>query len=329
MQDTDFWKDQKNAKEISQKIAELKEEIETSEEIKKEFTDISLLCDIAKDDPSMQKDLEIRFQQLREKLQKEEFRIFLSGKYDNKNALLEIFSGAGGQDAQDWATMLLRMYERYCAAKGFSAKVLHQSFGEGGGPEGRIGTKSVTLEIRGNYAYGFLKKESGVHRLVRISPFNAQKLRHTSFALVDVLPEIDQSESEIEVNPSDLKLETFKSSGPGGQYVNKTESAVRITHVPTGIVVSCQTERMQGKNREHAMKILYAKLYQLRESEHKKELKEIKGSVVSASWGNQARSYVLHPYKLVKDLRTQFETSDTQGILSGDLDDFISAEIRT
>ena len=224
--------------------------------------------------------------------------------------------------------MLLRMYERYCSAKGFSVKVLHQSFGDPGGPEGRIGTKSATLEIKGNYAYGFLKKEAGVHRLVRISPFNSQKLRHTSFALVDVLPEINENESEIEIKLSDLKLETFKSSGPGGQYVNKTESAIRITHIPSGIVVSCQTERMQGKNREHAMKILYAKLYQLRKEGHKETLKEIKGDSISASWGNQIRSYVLHPYQMVKDLRTQFETSDTQGVLDGDLDNFISAEMK-
>lgn len=262
------------------------------------------------------------------KIEEQEFKIFLSGKYDRGNAIMEIFSGAGGQDSQDWATMLLRMYEKYCAKKGFEFLVLHQAFGEGGGPEGRIGTKSATLEIRGRYAYGYLKKESGVHRLVRISPFNAQKLRHTSFAMVNVLPEIKEKESEIKIKPEDLKIDTFKSSGPGGQYVNKTESAVRITHVPTGIVVASQTERLQGKNKDNAMKILYAKLSQLKEEDRAKKIKEIKGEQISASWGNQIRSYVLHPYKMVKDLRTQYETSDAEGVLEGDLEDFIDAELK-
>jgi peptide chain release factor 2 len=245
-------------------------------------------------------------------------------------------------DAQDWAAMILRMYERYCAKKGFKTQILHQSFGDAGGPDGRIGLKSATLEIKGKYAYGFLKKEAGVHRLVRISPFSAQKLRHTSFALVNVLPEISEESQEISVNPQDLKIDTFKASGPGGQYVNKTESAVRISHLPTGIIVSCQTERLQGKNKERAMKILLSKLYQLKEENKEKELKKIKidqaqswraptataGGGISASWGNQIRSYVIHPYKLAKDLRTQFETSDIEGVLDGDLDKFVEAEIR-
>ena len=242
---------------------------------------------------------------------------------------MEIFSGAGGIDAQDWATILLRMFERYCERKAFQVKVIHQSFGEGGGPEGRIGTKSATLEIKGSYAYGFLKNESGVHRLVRQSPFSAKKLRHTSFVLVEVLPEVGKKEQEeIKIKPEDLRLDTFRSSGPGGQYVNKRESAVRITHLPTGTIVSSQSERLQGLNKDKAMKVLYAKLYQLKEAERKKELKEIKGKTVSASWGNQIRSYVLHPYKLVKDLRTGVETSDVEEVLDGDLDKFIEKEIR-
>jgi peptide chain release factor 2 len=242
---------------------------------------------------------------------------------------LEIYSGAGGQDSQDWAAMLLRMYEKYCASKGFKATILHQAFGQAGGPEGRIGIKSVTVAINGNYAYGFLKKESGVHRLVRISPFNAQKLRHTSFALVNILPELDEKDFSTEIKPDDLKIDTYKSSGPGGQYVNKTESAVRITHIPSGIVAASQTEMLQGKNKSNAMKILYAKLYQLKEEKHAKELKEIKGAAKSIEFGNQIRSYVLHPYKMVKDLRTQYETSDTEGVLNGKLDEFIEAEIKS
>ena len=321
-QSEDFWKDQKNAAQISQKISVLKEEIKTVENLVKELNDLKELEALGQ----IEEDLIFK---LAKEIEKQEFRIFLSGKYDKNNAILEIFSGAGGQDAQDWATMLLRMYEKYCQIKGFKTQILHQSFGEAGGPEGRIGTKSATLEIKGSCAYGFLKKERGVHRLVRISPFSAQKLRHTSFALVEVLPEINQNNQEIEVKPDDLKLETFRASGPGGQYVNKTESAIRITHLPTGIVVTSQTERLQGKNRENAMKILSARLHQLKETKHKEELKEIKGDLISASWGNQIRSYVLHPYKMVKDLRTQFETSNVESVLDGQLDGFIEAQIKT
>ncbi len=239
---------------------------------------------------------------------------------------MSISAGAGGKDSQDWATMLLRMYERFSQRKGFKTKILDQSFGEGGGPEGRIGVKSVILKIEGNYVFGFLKKESGVHRLVRISPFSSQSLRHTSFALVEVLPEIPKTE-EIKIRPEDLKLETFRSSGPGGQNVQKRETAVRIIHLPTNISVSCQSERLQGQNREEAMKILIAKLYALKEREKEKELKKIKSEIPSTSWGNQIRSYVLHPYKLVKDLRTNVETSAIEKVLDGNLDEFIEAEI--
>ena len=312
----DFWQDTEKASKVQQKISEIKEEIGSLEVIKKDLEDLKIL-----QDEGLRVELE-------KKIDKQEFKIFLSGKYDKGNAILEIFSGAGGQDSQDWATILLRMYEKYCVKKGFKAVVLHQQFGEGGGPEGRVGTKSVTVEINGNYAYGFLKKESGVHRLVRISPFNAQKLRQTSFALVNVLPELKNDDAEIDIKPDDLKVDTYKASGPGGQYVNKTESAIRITHIPTGLVVASQTERLQGKNKENAMKILRAKLYQLKDDAHAKKLKEIKGDSISASWGNQIRSYVLHPYKMVKDLRTQYETSDTEGVLDGELDDFIEAELK-
>lgn len=290
---------------------------------------VSLQEEIAKLRGLEKKIQEGETENLEKEIKKQELKIFLSGQYDKNNAILEIFAGAGGIDAKDWATMLLRMFERYCQRKGYQTKIIHQSFGQGLGPEGRIGTKSATLEIKGNYAYGFLKKETGVHRLVRQSPFSAKKLRHTSFALIEVLPEISKKEEqEIEIKPEDLKLETFRASGPGGQYVNKRESAVRITHLPTGITVSCQAERLQGQNRERAMKVLYAKLYQLKESERQKELKKIKGKIVSASWGNQIRSYVLHPYKLIKDLRTGVETSNVEAVLDGNLDPFIEAEIK-
>ena len=312
----DFWQDSENAGKVSQEISNVKEEIESVEKIKKDLEEFEILKD------------ESILGRIEKDIKKQEFKTFLSGKYDKNDAILEIFSGAGGQDAQDWVTMLLRMYERYCATKGFKTLILHQAFGESGGPEGRIGTKSVTMEIKGNYAYGFLKKEFGVHRLVRISPFNAQKLRQTSFALVNVLPEIKEKDFESELRPEDLRIDTFRASGPGGQYVNKTESAVRITHIPTGLVVASQTERLQGKNKENAMRILYAKLHQLKEEQHAEKLKEIKGDQVSASWGNQIRSYVLHPYKMVKDLRTLYETSDTESVLNGDLEKFVEAELK-
>lgn len=294
--------------------------------MKKEFEELKELSEIA--DEKIQKELKEKIQSFENKIKREELRIFLSGKYDKENAILQIFAGAGGKDSQDWATMLQRMYERYCAKKGFKTQILSQSFGEGGGPQGRIGTKQVSLEVKGPFAYGFLKKESGVHRLVRISPFSAKSLRHTSFALVEVIPEISRElEKEIEIRPEDLKTEFYRASGPGGQYVNKRETAVRITHLPTKITVSCQSERTQGLNRERAMKVLVSKLYQLKEAKQKKELKEIRDETPSASWGNQIRSYVLHPYKLVKDLRTGLETTDVEGVLDGNLDKFIEEQV--
>jgi peptide chain release factor 2 len=284
---------------------------------------------LAQTDVKMLKEIEERAGFLEQKISEEESKIFLSGKYDKGNAILSIFAGAGGQDAQDWTTMLLRMYERFCHRKQFKIKILHQSFGEGGGPEGRIGIKSVTLEIKGNCAYGILKKEAGVHRLVRISPFSAQNLRHTSFALVEVLPEISKIEqSEIKIKPEDLKLDVFRASGPGGQNVNKRESAVRITHLPTGIKVACQSERLQGLNRQKATDLLYAKLYQLQIEFQEKEVAKNKKNSSLESWGNQIRSYVIHPYKLVKDTRTDFETNKVEDVLNGNLDEFIKAEIK-
>jgi len=225
--------------------------------------------------------------------------------------------------------MLQRMYERYCQRKGFKTKILHQSFGEGGGPEGRIGTKQVSLEIEGDFAFGFLKKENGVHRLVRISPFSPKHLRHTSFALVEALPKIPKPEEiDLKIRPEDLRIEFFRASGPGGQYVNKKETAVRMTHLPTRIQVSCQSERFQAQNKEKAMELLTSKLYKFYQEKRLKELSKIKGEKVSARFGNQIRSYVLHPYKLVKDLRTGVQTSKVDEVLDGELDQFIKAEIK-
>ncbi len=293
--------------------------------LKEEFAEFEKLAEESKEEESLSEILD----DLENKIEKWEIQIFLSGKYDKGSAVLSIYSGAGGQDAQDWTTILLRMYERYCSLKGFQVKILHQAFGEAGGPEGRIGTKAVTLDIKGKYAFGFLKKETGVHRLVRLSPFSSKSLRHTSFALVEVLPDISkEDEEELKINPEDLRIDTYRASGPGGQYVNKRDSAIRITHLPTGIVVSCQVERLQGSNKDRAMKVLLAKLHQLEEEKKSKELKKVKGDNISASWGNQIRSYVLHPYKLVKDLRTGVEMTNAEKVLDGQLDEFIEAEIK-
>ena len=262
-----------------------------------------------------------------QKIKKQEFRVFLSGRHDKKSAILAIHSGTGGQDAQDWAAMLLRMYQRYCFFQKFQTKILDQSFGEGGGPEGRIGIKSASMEITGKYAYGFLKKEAGVHRLVRISPFSTKQLRHTSFALVEVLPEIEKQD-ELEIKQDDLKIEFYCASGPGGQHVNKRETSVRITHLPTKTVAACQSERSQGNNRKKAMQLLSAKLFKLKEEQRETELKKIKKDSMPVSWGSQIRSYVLHPYKMVKDLRTKIQVSNVEEVLDGKIDKFIEQAFK-
>jgi len=237
-------------------------------------------------------------------------------KYDERNAIISIYAGAGGVDAQDWAEMLLNMYLKYAKKKGWTAKVIQIK----GGKE--AGVKNVTLTIEKSGAYGQIKGESGVHRLVRLSPFSASNLRHTSFALVEVLPELGQVK-EITVKPEDLRIETYRASGPGGQYVNKTESAVRITHLPTGLVAACQNERLQGDNKKSAMKLLYSKLYQYKLKYREQEKRELRGQPIAVEWGSQIRSYVLHPYKMVKDHRTGVKSGDPERVLDGDLDKFI------
>lgn len=321
MSEPDFWKEQERAKEVSQQRNNLKGEIEKREKINKDLADLEGLVDLHEAEPDLEKELEKKYLELEKLISKEELKIFLSGKYDRSNALLSIYAGAGGTEAQDWAEMLLRMYLRYSQSHGFAAKVLHIHSGQ------EAGIKNVTFEVSGPYAYGYLKGEAGVHRLVRLSPFNADNLRHTSFALVEVLPELEEI-PEIKVNPSDLRIDTYRASGPGGQYVNKTETAVRITHLPTNIVVNCQSERLQGANKERAMKMLLNRIYQYQISQTKKEKEKLKGPLVSVGWGNQIRSYVLHPYKMVKDLRTGIETSDVEAVLDGNIDQFIEAEIK-
>ena len=246
------------------------------------------------------------------------FRAKLSGKYDAEDALLAIHAGAGGTDAQDWAEMLLRMYLRWAERRGFKVEIVSQTPGD------EAGIKSATLSIQGDYAYGYLKSERGVHRLVRLSPFDSNHRRHTSFCLVEVWPDV-QEDVDIEIDEKDLQIDTFRSSGAGGQNVQKNETAVRITHLPTGLVVSCQNERSQAQNKERALQVLKMRLLDLERRKQEQEVAELKGAHVSAEWGNQIRSYVLHPYQMVKDLRTGYETSQTQAVLDGDLDPFMEA----
>jgi len=317
---SDFWKDVLDAQKTMQKIADLKEEIKEFDSLKGRLDTLGQLLDLSQKELEGL-DLENEINQLEKLLVKKESTTFLSGKYDQGNCIISIHAGQGGVEAMDWTAMLSRMYQRYAQSKGWLVNLIEETQGE------EAGLKSVTFEVVGKYAYGFLKKESGTHRLVRLSPFNADKLRQTSFALVEVLPLIEGSK-EIEIKESDLEFETFRSSGPGGQNVQKVSTAVRLRHLPTNITVTCQSERSQYQNKENALKILKAKLFQLEELKDTEKEKQMKTWEKTASWGTQIRSYVLHPYKLVKDLRTKAESADAESVLDGDLDTFIDAEIK-
>lgn len=323
MQATDFWQNAEHAQRVSKRAADLRAEIAEWEGFLKDVEDTLDLARVADEqgDRSMWDDLNDSLARLQKLFSSMEFATLFSGEHDDTPAILAIHAGSGGTEAQDWTQMLLRMYARYAEQKGFEMTILDESRAED------VGLKSVMVRIDGRYAYGTFLSEAGVHRLVRISPFDAEKMRHTTFALVEVIPELEEVD-EIEIHPDDLRIDTFMSGGKGGQSVNTTYSAVRIVHLPTKISVSCQNERSQQQNKETAMKILRAKLYQKHQEEQQKKKAELRGEYQSAEWGNQIRSYVLHPYKMVKDHRTNHETTDAESVLEGGLDGFVEAYLR-
>lgn len=323
-QEQDFWNDQENAQKITKELAALQKEVDDWEKIKAEVDELQALAptikieedeDAAEDFKKMIDDLEARWHKL-------ETKTFLNGKYDPNNAILSIHAGTGGKDAMDFAEILLRMYIRYAEHSGYTVEIMEKSAGE------EVGLKSATILISGYMAYGYLKCEKGVHRLVRNSPFNAKNSRETSFVLVEVMPDVDTSH-HAQINKDDLRIDTFRAGGAGGQNVNKVSSAVRITHLPTNLVAACQTERSQLQNKERAMKILLGKLTELAEKQQVAELNQLKGEPVQMSWGNQMRSYVFHPYTMVKDHRTNYEERDVNKVLDGEIDGFIEAELKS
>ncbi|MBU0612579.1 peptide chain release factor 2 [Patescibacteria group bacterium] len=323
MNQPDFWNTPDHAKEVSRKADELKKEVQRWEALKKEVDDLLEIAKIdqADQDVNLRKEVEKKYQMLAKQYEEYEFFTLMNGEYDRNDAIVSLHAGTGGIDAQDWSEMLLRMYLRFSERKNFTTTIIQESKGQ------EAGIKSATLMIKGLWAYGYLKAEAGVHRLVRISPFDAEKMRHTSFALVEVIPDLGDI-SDIEIEEDELRIDTYRSSGHGGQSVNTTDSAVRITHIPTGLTVSCQNERSQLQNKEFSLKILKNKLFQLKLKERKEKSDKLKGATLSAEWGNQIRSYVLHPYKMVKDHRTEFETVEPDKVLDGELEDFIEAFLR-
>jgi peptide chain release factor 2 len=322
-QEADFWNDSTAAQQVSKRLAALQKEVAEWQAMQKdtaELVEISPTINMD-EDPVSGEEFKKMIDDLEKRWRKLEIKTFLSGKYDQSDALLSIHAGTGGKDAMDFVGILLRMYLRWCEDQGYACEILDRSDGE------EVGIKSVTVQVSGPFAYGYLKCEKGVHRLVRNSPFNAKNSRETSFALVEVMPDVDVSHQD-KIHKDDLRIDTYRSGGAGGQNVNKVSSAVRITHIPTGLVVACQTERSQLQNKDRAMKILTAKLVDLAEKQQVAELNQLKGEPVQMSWGNQIRSYVLQPYKMVKDHRTDHEEGNVDAVLDGKIDGFIEAELK-
>jgi peptide chain release factor 2 len=315
----DFWNDPATSQTLMKDLNDLRGLVEGWCALAQRGRDAADLVEL--DDASLEADLTAEAVAIQTELDQRELQLMLSSPHDRGNALMSLHAGAGGVDAADWNGMLLRMFVRWAEQRGFKAEVVDQVDGDEGG------VKNATLTVSGEYAYGYLRSERGVHRLVRLSPFDAAHRRHTSFALVEVWPELGEGD-EVDIKPQDIKIDTYKSAGAGGQNVQKNETAIRITHLPSGIVVTCQNERSQTQNRETALKILRAKLYELEEEKRQKELQNLKGEHIKAEWGSQIRSYVLHPYQLVKDHRTEYETGNTQAVLDGHLDDFMDAYLR-
>ncbi|WP_242851744.1 peptide chain release factor 2 [Caloranaerobacter sp. TR13] len=324
MSKQDFWNDHKRAQKVAQELKNIKDKVKEYKDIIKEIEDVEVLLELAQEeeDLSLIDEIKETIDVIDKKVNDIRINTLLNEEYDKNNAILSIHSGAGGLEAQDWAQMLLRMYRRWCERKGYAVDVLDIL------PDPEAGIKSVTLLVKGLNAYGYLKSEKGVHRLVRISPFDSSGRRHTSFASVDVVPEIED-DVDIEIAPSEIRIDTYRASGAGGQHVNKTESAVRITHIPTGIVVQCQNERSQHSNKATAMKILKAKLIEIKRLEQKEKIEDLQGEYNQIAWGSQIRSYIFHPYNLVKDHRTGAEVGNVNSVMDGDIDLFINEYLKS
>ncbi|SQC06405.1 peptide chain release factor 2 [Clostridium perfringens] len=323
MQEAGFWDDVQKSQEVTQEAKRVKDKIDKFKNLNERIDDVEVLKELMEEnDEETAKEIISEVKALSKEIDTLKIETILSGEYDRNNAILTLHTGVGGSDANDWTEMLLRMYTRWCEKKGYSLETIDYLPGD------EAGVKSVTLKVKGEFAYGYLKAEKGIHRLVRISPFNANGKRQTSFASVEVLPELT-SDQDIEINPVDLRIDTYRAGGAGGQHVNKTESAVRITHIPTGIVVQCQNERSQFSNRDTAMGMLKSKLIELKERAHKEKIEDLTGELKDMGWGSQIRSYVFHPYSMVKDHRTNVETSNVNGVMDGDIDNFIIAYLNS
>ncbi len=323
MEEPDFWDNPEKSQESMKQLKYMKDDIQTYQNLKNQYEEIELMIEMGyeENDPAVIPEIQEMLDDFQKTFEDIRIRTLLSGEYDTNDAIVTLHAGAGGTEACDWASMLYRMYSRWVDKKGFAFEVIDYLDGD------EAGIKSVTFEVRGENAYGYLKSEKGVHRLVRISPFNAAGKRQTSFVSCEVMPDIE-TDVDIEINPDDIRIDTYRSSGAGGQHINKTSSAIRITHFPTGIVVQCQNERSQHQNKDKAMQMLKAKLYLLKQEENAAKASDIRGEVKEIGWGNQIRSYVLQPYKMVKDLRTGEETGNTDSVLDGNIDPFINSYLK-